>query len=618
VRRAASLLGVVAALALVAAPIAAADLQLTPVGRLLFPDRAYVVDLGRDGSIPPGGLHMSENGVPIRSFTIRPLAQSAIDSAVMLAIDASNSMAGSPYGSAVLAARAFASSRTGAERIGVVAFNRDVHVIQRPTLDSHELGVALDRRPALAYGTHIYDGVMGSLGALAEAGTSTGAIVLLSDGADVGSTVGLERVIEVARSQHVRIFTVGLVSKSYDPAPLRALAEGTGGSYYEATSAVELTPIYAALGQRLASQYLVRYRSQAVPASSVTLRLALDGVGSATDDYTAPKRSELAPFHRSLLKRFVLSRAAIAVLSLLVAAAVGGLLMLVFTGSRSGVVGRVEEFLGSGRGSAAQLRNKGRNVGALVARSSRTQGWVAKIDRELEIASINITVFRLGTLTLVATLFMTIVLALVTPFMLVLGLLTPIFVRSWVKRRLRGVRGEFGDQLPANLQVLASGMRSGHSFSGALTVMVDNADEPSRRELQRAVSDHELGIPADEAMRRVAERMASRDLHQVALLSELQRTSGGNAAEVLDTVVETIRERAEVRRLIRTLTAQGRMARWILTALPVFVAVLLTLIQPDVMRPLYTTTAGHVALVIAALMVVSGSMVIQKIVDIEV
>jgi tight adherence protein B len=148
--------------------------------------------------------------------------------------------------------------------------------------------------------------------------------------------------------------------------------------------------------------------------------------------------------------------------------------------------------------------------------------------------------------------------------------------------------------------------------------MVDNADEPSRRELQRAVSDHELGIPADEAMRRVAERMASRDLHQVALLSELQRTSGGNAAEVLDTVVETIRERAEVRRLIRTLTAQGRMARWILTALPVFVAVLLTLIQPDVMRPLYTTTAGHVALVIAALMVVSGSMVIQKIVDIEV
>ena len=66
--------------------------------------------------------------------------------------------------------------------------------------------------------------------------------------------------------------------------------------------------------------------------------------------------------------------------------------------------------------------------------------------------------------------------------------------------------------------------------------------------------------------------MANRDLEQVALLAELQRTAGGNSAEVLDTVVETIRERADLRRLVQTLTAQGRMARWILTALPVVVA----------------------------------------------
>ena len=59
--------------------------------------------------------------------------------------------------------------------------------------------------------------------------------------------------------------------------------------------------------------------------------------------------------------------------------------------------------------------------------------------------------------------------------------------------------------------------------------------------------------------------MANRDIEQVALLAELQRTSGGNSAEILDTVVGTIRERAEIRRLVRTLTAQGRMARWILT-----------------------------------------------------
>ena len=202
--------------------------------------------------------------------------------------------------------------------------------------------------------------------------------------------------------------------------------------------------------------------------------------------------------------------------------------------------------------------------------------------------------------------------------LILLGLATPLLVRGWIKRRLRAIRDDFADQLPPNLQVLASALRAGHSFSGALAVMVENADDPSQRELRRAVNDDQLGITADEAVRRVAERMRSRDLHQVALLSELQRTAGGNAAEVLDTVVETIRERADVRRLLRTLTAQGRMARWILTALPVGVAAFLTLLQPDVMRPLYTTTAGHFALVVAGLMVMAGSFVIQRIVDIEV
>jgi tight adherence protein B len=148
--------------------------------------------------------------------------------------------------------------------------------------------------------------------------------------------------------------------------------------------------------------------------------------------------------------------------------------------------------------------------------------------------------------------------------------------------------------------------------------MVDNADEPSQRELRRVLADDQLGLPVDEALRHVADRMTNRDLQQVALLSELQRTAGGNAAEVLDTVVETIRERADIRRLLRTLTAQGRMARWILTAIPVVVAAFLTLIQPDVMSPLYTTTGGHVALLIATLMVVAGSICIQRIVDIEV
>ena len=153
---------------------------------------------------------------------------------------------------------------------------------------------------------------------------------------------------------------------------------------------------------------------------------------------------------------------------------------------------------------------------------------------------------------------------------------------------------------------------------GALAVLVENAEEPSKREFRRALNDEQLGAPIETAIRRVAARMANRDLEQVALLSELQRTHGGNAAEVLDTVVDTIRERADLRRLVRTLTAQGRMARWILTALPVGVALFLWFLQPSLMSPLLNTAGGQLALVIAFLMVLSGSLIIQRIVDIKV
>jgi tight adherence protein B len=112
--------------------------------------------------------------------------------------------------------------------------------------------------------------------------------------------------------------------------------------------------------------------------------------------------------------------------------------------------------------------------------------------------------------------------------------------------------------------------------------------------------------------------MASTELEQVGLLAELQRESGGNMAEVLDTVVETIRERFDLRRLVKTLTAQGRMARWILTLLPVFLAIVISLLNPAYMAPLFSTKSGQVLVALAVVMVVAGSLVIKRIVNIKV
>jgi len=211
-----------------------------------------------------------------------------------------------------------------------------------------------------------------------------------------------------------------------------------------------------------------------------------------------------------------------------------------------------------------------------------------------------------------------IALLLSAPLLGLFGLTTPLIARAFVRRKVKAVRQEFADQFPGSLQVLASALRSGHSFNGALGVVVDHAREPARAELARVLQDDRLGVLPEDAIRKLARRMANRDIEQVALLAELQRTSGGNSAEILDTVVSTIRERAELRRLVLTLTAQGRMARWILTALPVGLTAFLWLVHPDVMANFFGNSNGQIALLVAALMVAAGSVLIQRIVDIDV
>jgi tight adherence protein B len=200
----------------------------------------------------------------------------------------------------------------------------------------------------------------------------------------------------------------------------------------------------------------------------------------------------------------------------------------------------------------------------------------------------------------------------------VIAIAIPLAVRSVLKNALARQRKLFAEQLPDNLQVLASALRAGHSFIGALAVVVNDAPEPARSEFQRVVADEQLGVPIDQALEVVVQRMDSRELEQVALVAALQRETGGNTAEVLDQVTDTIRERFELRRTVQTLTAQGRMSRWVLTLLPVFLLLVITLINPGYMDVMYHTTGGHVVLVLAGLSVASGSLVIKKIVNIRV
>jgi tight adherence protein B len=104
----------------------------------------------------------------------------------------------------------------------------------------------------------------------------------------------------------------------------------------------------------------------------------------------------------------------------------------------------------------------------------------------------------------------------------------------------------------------------------------------------------------------------------VSVVAELQRRTGSNSAEVLDRVSETVRERFALRRLVRQLTAQGRMSRWVLTGLPIGLLLLIAVLNPGYLHPLLHTGFGKFLLVIGGVMVTTGSLIIKRIVEIEV
>jgi tight adherence protein B len=626
--RLAATIGAVLAVALSAgAPASAANLELAPAGKPRFPVRTFALTLPAELSLSSQEVTVRENGriVPDASV-VSGTATSQLG--VVLVMDASNSMRGEAIAGATVAARTLANHRNRRQPLGIVTFNDEAATLLSPTTDETEIDSALSSPPALARGTHIYDAVDVAIALFEEEGISGGSVVVLSDGSDTGSGQTVTDVTATAREAGVRIHAVGLRSPAFEPDPLQDLATGAGGSYSEASSPAELQQIYDELGAQLASQYLVRYRSSAGPEQRVDVAVKVAGVpGLATAEYTTPGLGVGAapPFRRSAEETFWRSKTTVVAVSLLVGALLGLALALLFRpSSRSRTLrDRIDAYApGPGAGEHAGISVAALTDRILMSteRSLERRSWWPAAKQTIETARIPLTPVQVVVLTAVGTVVVAWMLAVVVgnPLAALGGLLTPLVVRSFIRFKFRRECNKFDDQLPDHLSVIASAMRAGHSFVGALSVADEDAPQPVRREFDRAIADERLGVPIEDALDAVGDRMQSEDMVHVALVAKLQRKTGANSAEVLDRVAATLRERQELRRYIRVLTAQQRMARVILTAIPVLLILILSAANPEYMAPLWEESSGRVLLAIGIFGIVFGSYMLKRLVDIKV
>ena len=624
-------LAALAAAALVAAASGAtpaSPLHIEQAGGAAYPDRAFILTLPYAKALQRTDVSVKENGQRVPGVGVTRSGTANDSTAVVILIDESLTMTGKPIRDAFNAAKAFAKTINPNEQVGIVTFNGKVNVLQSLTSDPRAVDAALGKPPQIAYGTKNYDALETALGMIQKSGAQSGSVIILTDGQNVGSTVTPQKALGDLSKARVRVFPVGLFSPAYQPKALQTMASSTGGRYALATTSSTLEPILVALGRQLSNEYLLTYKTLQNPRTHVDVAVTVKGIpGVATTSYRTPALhlTPVAAYKPTVGNTIVQSRWTTLAVALIFAALVGFAVSRFATKRTDPLVERVTSFVSvqQPRGSLAdqgeeKAARRSLFLDRVGAATSRAR-WSERLAASLELADIEAEPIQVVVLTIIGTLLAVFILGLAFgPIAALLGLSVPFIVRYYVLRKIKLKRRAFQEQLPDNLEVLASALRAGHSLVSALNVVAEDAVEPSKSEFRRVLTEEQFGAPLEDALQVAVVRMQSRDLDQVALVARLQRDVGSNSAEVLDRVTETVRGRMEIRRLIRTLTAQGRMSRWVLTLLPIFLLILLTLIGGSYMSPMFHRPLGQALLVFSAILVALGSWVIGKIVDIRI
>ena len=612
-------------------PAAADDeLSIREVDAAAAPDVDVTVSLAEPRALTAEDLQLFEDGAPVTTFTVSQLAVAGRPVDVVLTLDTSGSMLGEPMIAAVDAARRFVESVPPEVRIGLVTFADRPFVIQRLTEDREAVLAALDG-VAAAGETSLYDGVAKAATLFSEDAQRN--IILLSDGGDTASAGTLDQAVASAASAAASVFSIGWRTTETDIGALRTLARESGGRYASAGSA-DVAAIYAGLAAELSNQYVVSYASDRQQGGEVSITVeAAWGTDTTVVLFpevevpqSVPARTGPEPYRPPLLRGWW--GLAVSV-GLVFASALALVLMVSNTQLRRRRRRMLERRMGTGKsspeadheetgGAAAWIPEPFAAAGQMVAESA---GFAERLDRRLEQSGLSLRPGEFVAATFLAALVGGAAASLLFQSVMwglagaVVAALIPISALAMAaRRRLNRLQAQVVDVL----MIIASALRAGHSFLQALDMVAKEISEPAAGEFTRAVSEIRLGRSVDEALSALGDRMASEDFEWAMMAVNIQREVGGNLAEVLDTVAETLRDRETVRRQVRVLASEGKLSARILTVLPFAIILFIATTNGGFLDPLFGTFTGRVLLAVGSALMLVGIVIMRRMVRVDV
>lgn len=562
---------------------------------------------------------------------------------VVLAVDASRSMEEGALIERVLeAAHAFVDAKAATDQIAIVTFNADAQVVQEFTDDKAELNAALDDI-AVDTGTVLYDGIVRSASLFEDTDFQPN-ILVFSDGQDANSDADRAQAEAAVTAVGGTLFAIGVENPGFGA--LSQIATETGGTATVATDAGGVGTLFEGVQSTLRKQYVVTYESEAA-TGTVPLQITV-GDDEATAEFVAGSSQEGAAALRpqtvdkpsgpfglpapDVLRSSTGLAVGLGLLALAAVAAVFSIGSSFF--SNEGNLGRAlrpyaEGYVadpdaddgGDGKGQQlAQTPLLQRAVEATGSFAER-QGFLTKIEGLLERANLPLRpaealFFYAAGVVLVALLLVAIA---GNPLAALIGVvmvaLVPPAILSYLANRRRK---QFESLLPDTLQLLASTLRAGYSLMQGVEAVSQEVSEPMGRELRRVVTEARLGRPLEEALDGIASRMQSGDFAWATMAIRIQREVGGNLAELLVTVADTMTERERLRRDVNALTAEGKISAIVLGLLPIALGFFIYTLNPEYMDPLFDTGLGKGLMGGAVLLAFFGFWWMKKTIEIDI
>jgi tight adherence protein B len=551
---------------------------------------------------------------------------------VVLALDTSGSMLGAGLQSVQQAGLRLLAELPADVRVGLVRFADDVVIVVPPTTDRPRLRAALAGLRA-AGSTKLYDAVPVALSAAGTKGERR--VMLLTDGRDDGSRSDLSAAVAAVKRSGTTLDVVDASVGGFAGAVLRPLALAGGGRAV-AVSGARLSEVF----RQVARSYLAELTVGAIlPPALAGQQVKVEVILSAAQGPRSQTRTVNLPASRVATVQAPTATTlphGLAFWLMLTAVFLGCflLLLLAVTTGDTRATGRRRTWQSLSAYSLQPVAAVVPETGSHLGTSQLAQSAVGLADRTVERRGsgerLALALDRAGLAWrpgewLVIWTLATVAGAVLVPFLLGGSLLSVALgaaagwlgPRQWLAHRASKRRAVFLDKLPDVLQMLSASLATGYSLAQAVDAVVQEGAQPVAGELGRALAEARIGVPLEDALDQVADRLACDDFRWVVMAIRVQHQVGGNLSEVLMRVCTTMRERASLRRQVRALSAEGRASAYILVALPLGMAAFMFFFRRSYFRPMYTETVGIVALAVTALMLVAGMAWMSKLVKVE-